>query len=289
MTNKNGSTTFSIFIRKMNASKLLNVPFPPPKRSLKKFFFIMLLGLCASLFILLYNPFEIAEQAGDFYTYLLLFSLGLVFSLSIIFMEWVIPWGFPNAFKNWNIAKAILWYTLVFLFSGTVNFMYKSYLGGFQDFTLLEWVFVLARTLAISCTVAFFIVGLYQLLNRNKLTALVSGEEFTIEASDGKSYKLNLNQILYLSSDDNYVDIHYMEKDIRKKLIVRSSLKNLEAQLVNPISPIQRCHRQFLINTSRMTIQKSTSRSMLLALLGEPDNIPVSSQYVKDIKAVLVD
>ncbi|MEM8998659.1 MAG: LytTR family DNA-binding domain-containing protein [Bacteroidota bacterium] len=248
----------------------------------------MLLGVCGSLFIFLYNPFEIAEQAGDLFVNLLLFSLGVVFALAIIFMEWAIPWLFPRYFKKWNIGKALLWYTFVFLFAGTINFIYKSYLGGFREFTLLEWVFVLARTLAISGTVAFFIVGLYQLLNKNKLARLVSGEQFTIKASDGKSYNLNLNQILYLSSDDNYVDIHYLENKVRKKLIVRSSLKYLEAQLVNPISPIQRCHRQFLINTSKFTIQRATSRSMLLELLGQSDSIPVSSQYVKDIKAAIV-
>ena len=246
------------------------------------------MGIGGSLFILLYNPFEIARQAGDLSINLLLFSLGIVFALSIIFMEWLFPWLFPHVFKKWNIGKALVWYTLVFLFAGSINFLYKSYLGGFREFTFQEWGFVLARTLAISGTVAFFIVGIYQLLNRNKLARLVSGEQFTIKASDGKSYNLNLNQILYLSSDDNYVDIHYLENNDRKKLIVRSSLKHLETQLINPISPIQRCHRQFLINTSKFTIQKSTSRSMLLELLGQPDSIPVSSQYVKDIKAILV-
>ncbi|MEM8926620.1 MAG: LytTR family DNA-binding domain-containing protein [Bacteroidota bacterium] len=272
----------------MNIPKLLKVPFPPPKRSLKKFFFILLLGLSCSLFIFLYNPFEIASQSGDVFSNLILLSLGIVFALSILFMEWVIPWLFPYYFRKWTIGKAFFWYTLVLLFAGTVNFIYKNILGGFREFTFLELVFVLGRTLAISGTVAFFIVGLYQLLNRNKLARLVAGEQFTFKASDGKSYRLDLNQILYLSSDDNYVDIHYMENDVRKKLIVRSSLKHLETQLVNPISPIQRCHRQYLINTARVAIQKSTSRSMVLQLLDQPDSIPVSSQYVKDIKAAIV-
>ncbi len=273
----------------MNISKLLKVPFPPPERSLKKFFFIMLLGICGSLFILLYNPFEIARQAGELSINLLLLSLGLVFALSIIFMEWTIPWLLPQYFKKWNVGKALFWYTLVFVFAGTINFLYKSYLGGFREFTFLEWFFVLVRTLAISGTVAFFIVGIYQLLNRNKIASLVAGEQFTIQASDGKSYTLNLNQILYLSSDDNYVDIHYLEDGNRKKLTIRSSLKYLETQLVNPISPIKRCHRRYLINTNLVTIQKSTSRSMVLELLGQADIIPVSSQYVKDIKASIVD
>lgn len=270
-----------------NIIRILRTPFPSPKRTFKKFFLILLLGAFCSLFIFLYNPFGIADQAGEFYVNFLLFSLGIVFALSIIFMEWVIPWLLPSYFKKWNIGKALFWYTLVLLFAGTVNFIYKNVLGGFREFTFFELLFVLARTLVISGTVALIIVGFYQLLNKKNIARLVSGEQFTIKASDGKSYNLNLSQILYLCSDDNYVDIHYLENDDRKKLIVRSSLKYLEAQLVNPISPIKRCHRQFLINTSRVTIQKSTSRSMLLKLSGQPDSIPVSSQYVKEIKTAI--
>ncbi|MEM1259972.1 MAG: hypothetical protein AAGH81_15695 [Bacteroidota bacterium] len=119
-----------------------------------------MLGIGASLFILLYNPFEIAEQAGELSINILLLTTGLVFALSIIFMEWTIPWLFPSLFKKWSFGKALFWYTLVFLFAGTINFIYKSYLGGFSEFTIQEWIFVLARTLAISGTVAFFIVGI---------------------------------------------------------------------------------------------------------------------------------
>ncbi|MEM8509235.1 MAG: LytTR family DNA-binding domain-containing protein [Bacteroidota bacterium] len=272
----------------MKLLQLLKTPFPSPKRTLRKLIFILLLGGSCSVFIFLYNPFGIADQSGEFYVNVLLFSLGIIFAFAIIFMEWVIPWLFPQFFSKWNIGKALFWYTLVLLFAGTINFIYKNYLGGFREFTFLEFLFVLARTLLISGTVAFLIVGIYQLLNKNKLSRMVSGEQFTIRASDGKSYSLNLNQILYLSSDDNYVDIHYLENKDRKKLVVRSSLKHLEAQLVNPISPIKRCHRQYLINISQFTILKSTSRSMLLKLLGQPDSLPVSSQYVKDIKAAIV-
>jgi len=252
---------------------------------MKKLLWIVGLGLGGSLFILLYNPFEIANQAGEsVLNVVLLFSLGIIFSLAIIFMEWVIPSFLPKMFQKWNFGKAIAWYTLVILFTGAVIFFYKSYLGGFRDFTVVEFFLVLLRILVISITVAFFIVGAFQILNRRKLSLISSGESFQITSSDGKTIKIDLSDILFVSSDDNYVDIHYLEGSAREKLILRSSLKNIEEQVVNPLSPIIRCHRQFLINVNRFEIKKANSRSMTLSAKNQSDEIPVSSRFVESVK-----
>ena len=269
----------------MTLFKVLKTPLPIPKRSLKKFLWIVGLGLGGNFFILLFNPFEIANQAGEsVLNVLLLFSLGLIFSLAIIFMEWVVPSLVPRVFQRWNIGKALVWYALVTLFTGAIIFFYKSYLGGFRDFTLTEFFLVLLRILVISVTVAFVIVGALQILNRRKLSLISSGESFQITSGDGKTFNIDLNDILYVTSDDNYVDIHYQAGSVTEKHILRSSLKNIEEQIVNPISPIVRCHRQFLINVDKFEIKKATSRSMTLFMKNLGDEIPVSSRYVESVK-----
>ena len=112
----------------------------------------------------------------------------------------------------------------------------------------------------------------------------MAGETITITTNDRKNIKFNLSHLLFLSSDDNYVEIHFLDKDVRKKLIVRSSLKHLKEQLINPISPIQQCHRQYLINIKMFSIVYSSSRSLKLQLKKFDDIIPVSAPYVKSIK-----
>lgn len=272
----------------MTVLQFIKTPLPSPKRSIGKFAWIMALGVGGSLFILLYNPFEIANQAGEsVLNVLLLFSLGIIFSLSIILMEWGVPLLIPKAFQKWNIGKAMVWYALVTLFTGAIIFFYKSYLGGFRDFTLIEFFLVLLRILVISVTVSFFIVGALQILNRKKLSLISAGESFQITSGDGKTVNISLSDILYISSDDNYVDIHYLLGPAREKLIMRSSLKNIEEQIVNPISPIVRCHRQFLINADRFEIKKATSRSMTLCEKEYSDTVPVSSKYVNDLRKKL--
>ncbi|MEM9857429.1 MAG: LytTR family DNA-binding domain-containing protein [Bacteroidota bacterium] len=267
--------------------RLLKAPFPKPEFSKQKVIWIVILGLGCSLFILFYNPFEISSQTRDFYLKALIFNLGIIFSACIIFMEWIIPKAFPKAFKNWNIGKALIWYTLVILFTGTIIFLYKSFLGGFSEFGLMDFFYVFGRVVVISFTVAVAVVGISQLFNQKRIATLISGENFQIQTADGKSINISLNDILFATSDDNYVDIHYLENEDRTKVILRSSLKSIEAQIVNPISSIYRCHRQYLINTERFKIVKASSRSMTLILNEYADEIPVSAKYVDTIKQVV--
>jgi DNA-binding LytR/AlgR family response regulator len=204
-------------------------------------------------------------------------------------MEFVVSRLISRFFNHWTVGKAIFWYGCVFLFAGATNFLYKSILGGFSEFNTSEFVYVVLRTAAISFTVVFIIIGMYQFFNRKRLSKMIVSESnFEVTTSDGKSIQLDLTALLYIVSDDNYVDVHYLSADgARDKLVLRSSLKNIETQIVNPISPIQRCHRKYLINTHRFKVEKATSRSMTLLLKNYGDSIPVSSQHVKFIKSAL--
>ncbi|MEO0573515.1 MAG: LytTR family transcriptional regulator DNA-binding domain-containing protein, partial [Bacteroidota bacterium] len=74
-----------------------------------------------------------------------------------------------------------------------------------------------------------------------------------------------------------------------RKEILRSSLKNVEDQLVYAISPIYRCHRKYLINFKYFKVVESSSRSMTIRLKGGETTIPVSKQYVAQISELLIN
>ena len=268
----------------MNLSALLNTPFPRPQKSKKNILGLLLIGCCCSLFIIVYRPFGIENVNGQWYYNLIVFSMGLLFFISIVVVEWGIPSVFPKPFSNWTLGKALLWYTSMILLISAVNFLYKSYLGGFNEFTLAEYFFVMGRTVVISITVSFFILGIFQYINRNKISQLTNQETYLITAQNKSSLRLNPRDILYIKSNDNYVDLHLISGGTREKVLFRSSLKNVEAQIVNPLSPICRCHRGYLINADCFKIQKMTSRSMTLSLDNYSDEVPVSKQYIEDIR-----
>ena len=271
----------------MSIFDLFYTPFPRPKRNRKHLLWIILIGISCSFFIILFKPFGIQNINDQWYFNLAIISMGIVFILAYLFIEWFIPGLFPKLFKRWTLGKAILWYSLVILFIGAIMFLYKSYLAGFSDFTLKEYFFAVGRTLVIALIVSFFALGLYQYFSRKAVSIFSISEDYLITSVDGKTLRLNPKDILYIGSDDNYVDIHYINNGIRDKIVFRSSLKNIESQLVNLISPIYRCHRQYLINVKCFSIKKKSSKNMMIALKDYDDLIPVSRQYADSIKKLL--
>ena len=262
----------------------LYTPFPRPKKNRRNLILLFLVGIGASLFILIYNPFDIRTDTGQWYLDLVILGLGILFILSVLFMEVLIPSLIPGPFRKWTLGKAFVWYALVFVFIAAANFLYKSAWSNFNEFSWSDFLLVLGRTLVISFTVCFFILGIWQYLNRSRITSLLAKETYEVITQQGKTVELVLNDIFFIGSDDNYVDVHYKANGERKKIVLRSSLKNLESQLVNRLSPIIRCHRQYLINISYFEIENMSSRGMLLRLKDHTDEIPVSKQYVKAVK-----
>ncbi|TSE11245.1 LytR/AlgR family response regulator transcription factor [Aquimarina algiphila] len=266
--------------------KFLHTPFPRPKKTYRNIFNVFLLGFIASVFIIFFKPFRI-EHNGLWYFKLILIGMGVVFSLSIYIMEFLVPLLFKKLFQKWTLVKAILWYTWMILFVSGVMFIVKSFLAGFNDFTLVEYLNVIGRISGIGLFITFFTLGIVSYFNRQKISLLSSKETYQITAPKVKPIKLNLDEVMYIMSDDNYVDIHIISNDKRDKIIFRSSLKNIESQIVNPLSPIYRCHRQYLININFFKIKNSKSRNTSIELKKFQDEIPVSNKYYSTILSLL--
>ncbi|MEM6737446.1 MAG: LytTR family DNA-binding domain-containing protein [Bacteroidota bacterium] len=268
--------------------RYFETPFPRPKNNKTNVFWVFLIGALCSVFIIIFKPFHIENTTGALYEYLLLFSLGILFSLAIYVWEFFIPSLFPKSFKKWTLGKAILWYSLMMLFVGALMFLYKSYLGGFRDFTFKEYLFVCGRVFSISITVSFFVLGLISYIEKSKISSIASNESCFVKAPNDKVIQLYFNEILYIESNENYVDIHLLKNGKRRKEVIRSSLKNVEDQLVYAISPIYRCHRKYLINFKYFEVVDSSSRSMTIQVKGDETTIPVSKQYVTQIRQLLI-
>ncbi|GAB5518566.1 MAG: hypothetical protein RhofKO_08170 [Rhodothermales bacterium] len=268
----------------MTLSRFLNTPFPRPQPNRSTVLRGLLPGLGGSLFIILFEPFGIRNAQELWYFELLILSMGGVFMLAYLLMEWGIPSVLPSLFQRWTLGRAGLWYTLVLMVIGGAMFIYKSYLGGYRDFTLQEYLFVTARTGFIAMMASFAVLGIYQYGRRRwKALAQDIGRR-VLTASGGRTLHIDPHDVLYISSNDNYVDVHYLVEGKRKKVLFRSSLKNVEAQLVGRTSPIQRCHRQHLINTERFKVRRATSRMMRIVLDDHGDELPVSKSYADAIR-----
>ena len=102
----------------------------------------------------------------------------------------------------------------------------------------------------------------------------------------GESLKLILNDVVFLRSADNYVEIVFLEGGQVKKKLIRNTLKNLEKQLT-PYRAFIRCHRSYIVNTNHIEKLHKRFNNHSLFIRKYEDSVPVSRQYLLRIKEVL--
>jgi hypothetical protein len=92
--------------------------------------------------------------------------------------------------------------------------------------------------------------------------------------------------VLYLESNDNYLNIHYLDNQKRKIFMIRNSLKNIEKQLKG--YPLYRTHRKFTVNIKNVKQMKKSRKGYELVLNIEKEELlPVSQSYEKKIMELM--
>ncbi len=92
-----------------------------------------------------------------------------------------------------------------------------------------------------------------------------------------------LENLLYLESSDNYITIHYLNKEKIVHFIVRNTLKWMDENITADL-PLVRCHRSFMVNLDRVKVLKKGKEGIILELdaLNTPD-LPVSKTYYEKV------
>jgi DNA-binding LytR/AlgR family response regulator len=94
---------------------------------------------------------------------------------------------------------------------------------------------------------------------------------------------LAIDNILYIKSADNYVEILHIENGEPTKTLIRNTIKNFETDFKD--LPIIRCHRSFMINTKKIESARKTSSGFDVKINHISETIiPVSRSYVSELK-----
>ena len=99
-------------------------------------------------------------------------------------------------------------------------------------------------------------------------------------------FKIDINDLLYIQSNQNYISIYYVKEDIVKSHLLRISLVNTLKQITS--ENIIQCHRSYIVHIN--SIEKITGNAQGLKLeLTHNIVVPVSRSFVKKFKTTLVD
>jgi len=93
--------------------------------------------------------------------------------------------------------------------------------------------------------------------------------------------------VLYITAEENYVNIFYIENGKAKNYVLRSSMKALDELCQD--NGLIRCHRSFYVNPSHIKVLRKDKEGVIYAELDQQDMmlIPVSKKYYDRLSDML--
>ncbi len=243
-------------------------------------------------FIIFFLPFGVNNYNPNHqYTFVFFLEIFYFFVPLLgfsIFNEIIIR---PFIFKNTSLKKIILWSIWTLFLLSTVIFITYNLLGNWHDFRLNSYLEFLIQ---VSVVLLFPLVGTFFFFRFRSLQyqiehILTTKERFLDENQliefKGQGSKdqitLALSNFLYGKSQDNYVELYYLENAQLKKFLIRSTLGKLSKTIKNSV--IIRSHRSYMVNLLQVTVVKGGNHKMTLSIDHFDTTIPVSKSYQDSI------
>jgi hypothetical protein len=265
-----------------------------PFLATRKFHWTLIIAISVFLvlFLLLFLPFGINEPKKEFnLIFIAQMSLfGWIIFFTLLMNEYLIRRRF---IRQWTLRTFLLWTAWTFFSTGTMNFLLYNYLQSWYD---MYWSSYVRHVLNVSTVEIFPIAGVFyffrhrelkqkiQKLNTVKTTQNLLSTPITLSgAGEQDRITLELQQILYIESDDNYAILHYLENEGRKKHIMRSTLSALE-EANYPFEFLLRIHRSFLVNAYLVESISGNVQRSKVKLRRLEDRFPVSRSYVHQVR-----
>lgn len=123
-------------------------------------------------------------------------------------------------------------------------------------------------------------------ITTDEAPSLTNDEKITLYDNSG-SLKLviNLSNLFYIESDDNYIKVWYQDAaGTLKQYMLRCRLKTVEESFTD--SDLVRCHRKYIVNFRKVEVISRTKDGYAIDLgLENTEPIPVSKTYEENVLA----
>jgi hypothetical protein len=261
-------------------------PYAVSESGKEKILYTLVFGLFIFLFLFIFKPFGLAQldKKAQFFV-----SLG--FGLVTIFMLFIFKFLIePLVIKrNWTFGKSILWGFVIASSIGTANYFYVSIIFPqifmFKYFLLSIWTAILVAIIPVTIS---YIVSFNRMYRNVLKSASIKPEEVYWEnevticcGNKNNEYKTNPKNIVYLSSNDNYVTIVTIKGETISRKHLRGTLKAAEAEL-KKFSSFFRCHKCFIVNSEYADHVTGNVQNMKIRLKTQGIEIPVSRSKARE-------
>ena len=242
---------------------------------LEQFLVVFLTGFFIFFVLFFYKGYNI-QQGISYSGHGLLFraiSFGLITSFSFFINEFYIA----GLFNLQNIKRKIIWNIWEIFIGANFTFILFNY---FWNWTEWDWNGYILMLSEYTLVMIFPIMIGRSIANKRKKTPV--DNEMMVFESENENQKLLIKpeHLLYLKSEDNYVEIFYLSDGKVKNSLIRNTLKHIERKFSDN-EWLVRCHRSYIVNPKKIININKTNRQIILDL-GYSKQIPVSKKYQSD-------
>jgi DNA-binding LytR/AlgR family response regulator len=253
------------------------------------------------LFVLLFQPFPL--DVFDFNNRIIFVGgLGAIIFVFMVLVRVAFPWFIQNSEQR-KLDPAIPSYIGTFIVWVLTSLALPFYLHFVGSINISFFLMVKVITICLSPAIALRLNDMIQGMRAQNEALIIEKkiiqkqlekyeEDYlnkTIEFfSESRNENLNLQvaDVAFIKSADNYVEIAYTEGNICKKKLIRNTLKNIEQQ-IRPYSNFIRCHRICIVNMHFIEKLSNNYNNHWLTIKGFNEQIPVSRQYMLKLRESL--
>lgn len=239
-------------------------------------------------FLLIYRPAEVQELLGTSYfgVHITLFSCIILLSTIIVrLLYYFLPMKITyTLYGFWCLAEIIFMSFFIALYVWLALRRGTPY---YQNLTLSFQI--VSLTLIFPYVILALALRIHDFHEKSQmaLEPLASKRMHFYDHKHNLKLVLMPQTVLFISSDENYVNIHYVENDKVRTFVLRSSMKAIEELCVE--NGLVRCHRSYLINPAHVKVLRKEQEGVVYAELdaGDSRHIPVTKRYYENLAALL--
>lgn len=256
--------------------------------------------LFVTFFLFFFQPFGL-HVFGGVNLFIICLEFGLATGAVMAISYFLIIPLFPKIFteENWTVIKHICWIVVLLINIAIANtlLMFVIDLGSFSWRTLLA---SLAQVTALGIILSTVIVSLDYLrhfkANQKEAKKLSISPDDNSEPNktislfsenDKEQLHLKTDELFYLTSADNYIEVVYRSGKKTSQKLLRGTLQRSEKQIDHP--GIIRCHRSYIVNLHQVVAVDGNAQGYELNLRGLEKTVPVSRSYKNAVMRSLKD
>ncbi len=257
------------------------------RRFIPQLLHMLVLPVFFFAFLLIYRPAEVQELLGTSYfgVHITLLSCIIFLSATLVrLLYYFVPMKITyTLYGFWCLAEIIFMSFFVALYVWLALRRGTPY---YQSLTLSFQI--VSLTLIFPYVILALAMRIHDFHEKSQVALEPAGNKRIRFYDQKHNLKLVLvpQAVLFISSDENYVNIHYVESDKVKTFVLRSSMKAIEELCME--NGLVRCHRSFFINPSHVKVLRKDQEGIVYAELdANSRHIPVTKRYYESLAALL--